>query len=286
MIGSRISPRGLLFGVAAAISLVLVPTAAANTNLVPNPGFETNCSGVPCSWVATSGATIVRDTTGGHNGSSASMKMTMTGSLSVAGAGSACVNMPISPGMHDASLWYLASNPLVASVELAPTFYSGANCTGLHTIAGGGTQTIDDGTWRAFQLKVTSPAASSVLFVVNMTAFNFPQTPSLYIDDVDVESEATTVTFASASATRTATDVLLHWNTGTEADLLGFHVYRSRGHSWRRITRSLIVAKDYVSGAAYRYLDGTARRGFSYRYRIKAVQLDGTTRWFGPLPVM
>ena len=73
--------------------------------------------------------------------------------------------------------------------------------------------------------------------------------------------------------------------TARKAELLGFHVYRSRGHSWRRITRSLVAAKGTVSGASYRYLDRTARRDVSYRYRIRAVNRDGMTVWFGPVRV-
>jgi Glycine rich protein len=91
------------------------------------------------------------------------------------------------------------------------------------------------------------------------------------------------VTFASASATRTARRILLRWRTANEVDLLGFQVYRSQGHSWRRITHSLIAAKGSVSGVSYRYLDRTAKRGVSYRYRIKAVNRDGTATWFGPV---
>jgi hypothetical protein len=93
----------------------------------------------------------------------------------------------------------------------------------------------------------------------------------------------TAVTFASAGATRMSKGVLVRWRTGTEADLLGFHVYRSRGHSWQRITHSLIAAKGSVSGGAYRFLDKSARRGVGYRYRIKAVNRDGTASWFGPV---
>src|SRR5262249_57811462 len=92
----------------------------------------------------------------------------------------------------------------------------------------------------------------------------------------------TAVTLASAGATRTSKGVVLRWRTGTEADLLGFQVYGSRGHSWRRITRSLIGAKGSVSGASYRFLDKSARRGVFYRYRIRAVNRDGTAAWFGP----
>src|SRR5215218_9294591 len=82
------------------------------------------------------------------------------------------------------------------------------------------------------------------------------------------------VTFASANASRTAKGVLLRWRTGTEVDLLGF-----------RVSRSLIAAKGSVSGASYRFLDKTARRAVPYRYRIKAVNRDGTASWFGPVRV-
>ena len=34
-----------------------------------------------------------------------------------------------------------------------------------------------------------------------------------------------------------------------------------------------------------RFLDRTARRGVAYRYRIKAVNRDDTTSWFGPVRV-
>ena len=97
-----------------------------------------------------------------------------------------------------------------------------------------------------------------------------PDPLTIYFDDLELE-DLTAVTFTSARATRTAKGVLVRWRTGTEADLLGFRVYRSRGHSWKRITHSLIVAKGSVAGASYRFLDRTARRGVAYRYRIKAV---------------
>jgi hypothetical protein len=102
-------------------------------------------------------------------------------------------------------------------------------------------------------------------------------------DDAAMQTEPLAVTFASAHASRTDTGVLVHWRTGTEADLLGFQVFRSRGNSWQRVTRSLIAAKGSVSGASYRCLDRTARHGVSYRYRIKAVHSDGTASWFGPV---
>jgi hypothetical protein len=96
---------------------------------------------------------------------------------------------------------------------------------------------------------------------------------------------STAVTMAGITARTTKAGVLLRWRTGTEVDLLGFQIYRSRGHSWQRITHALITAKGSVSGAAYRFLDRTARRGVAYRYRIKSLNRDGTTTWFGPVSV-
>ena len=95
----------------------------------------------------------------------------------------------------------------------------------------------------------------------------------------------TAVVVASFTATRLHEGVRVRWRTGTEAELLGFHVYRLRDHSWKRITRSLIAAKGSMAGASYRFVDRTAKRGVAYRYRIQAVNRDGTTAWFGPVRV-
>jgi len=95
----------------------------------------------------------------------------------------------------------------------------------------------------------------------------------------------TAVTLRTVAASSTSRGVLVRWRTGSEADLLGFHVYRSRGQSWHRLTRSLIAANGSVSGASYRFLHRTARRGAPYRYRIKALNRDGTASWFGPVRV-
>jgi hypothetical protein len=45
----------------------------------------------------------------------------------------------------------------------------------------------------------------------------------------------------------------------------------------------LVAAKGSVSGTSYRFLDRTAKRGVPYRYRIKALNRNGTTAWFGPV---
>jgi hypothetical protein len=95
----------------------------------------------------------------------------------------------------------------------------------------------------------------------------------------------TAVTMRTLSAIRSRGGVLVRWRTGTEAELLGFQVYRSRRQGWQRLTRRLIAAKGSMSGASYRFLDRTAMGGVAYRYRIKAVDRDGGADWFGPVHV-
>ena len=133
--------------------------------------------------------------------------------------------------------------------------------------------------------KVDSPDPRTNTATISHSDQFDPDTGNNSASATETPQPPTAVTFASAGATRTARGVLVRWRTGTEADLLGFQVYRSRGHSWKRLTRSLIPAKGSVSGASYRFLDRTARRGVGYRYRIKALNRDGTTSWFGPVRV-
>jgi hypothetical protein len=109
-------------------------------------------------------------------------------------------------------------------------------------------------------------------------------TITAYFDDIGFETSPTAVSVESLTVSRSTAGVRVRWRTGTEADLLGFQVYRSSGHSWKRLTRTLIPAKGSISGASYRFLDRTAKRGVAYRYRIKALNRDGTASWFGPVP--
>jgi predicted secreted protein len=95
----------------------------------------------------------------------------------------------------------------------------------------------------------------------------------------------TAVQVRALTAAAAGRGAVVRWQTASEFDALGFHVYRSRGHAWKRLTHTLIVAKGSVAGASYRFLDRTAKRGVAYRYRIKAVNRDGTTSWFGPVRV-
>ena len=143
---------------------------------------------------------------------------------------------------------------------------------------------------------LADPGESGSLNIVETYSFNLAagQTAVIVVHEVvaggcigcayalTIDS-ATAVMFASARVTATKRGELLRWRTASEADLLSFQVYRSRRHSWQRISRSPIAAKGLIGGASYRFLDRTANRGVAYRYRIRAFNRDGTASWFGPV---
>ena len=273
--------RKTMLGLVLAAGLLLGVTSARAANPIQNPSFTDDCSGVPCHWSASVGG-LSRDTTNFHS-SPASAKLS---GVSVGGVfNGALVSdcFTLDPGIYFTQFWFLTANFGVG--ELQFNYFTAANCAtlgGQVSIPGGSFFMSGSSNWESLAVIFSVPA-STVSAQVQLNASS-PDPLTIYFDDLELE-DLTAVTFTSARATRTAKGVLVRWRTGSEADLLGFHVYRSRGHSWNRITHSLIVAKGSVAGASYRFLDRTARRGVAYRYRIKAVNRDGTTSWFGPVRV-
>jgi hypothetical protein len=96
----------------------------------------------------------------------------------------------------------------------------------------------------------------------------------------------TAVAVSRLSARRAVNVVTLSWRTASEADVLGFHVWRrvSTEPDWTRVTRALVAAKHAGRGRGGRYLvrDRRAAPGRWYVYGLQIVKLDGTRVW-GPI---
>lgn len=73
--------------------------------------------------------------------------------------------------------------------------------------------------------------------------------------------------------------VVLHWETATELDNLGFNVLRKPeigGGPWEIVNASLIPAQgDPLGGAAYSFEDANLTNGVRYRYRLEDIDLAG-----------
>lgn len=274
-------------------ALVLgVTSAQAAGNIVLNPGFETTgggCGSLPCNWAAEQGAgPIVRDTNNPHSGS-ASLALVSDGSGGFTQAISDCFALSAFT-TYNAALWYRTteSSASVSTVNILIREFDGAGCTGNITHANAPFASVDrTGAWT--ELTTATTPGFGIVSGQFLPRFDCPSTCAADVqvnyDDIVLQTDPLAVKVASFAARHTPKGVVLRWHTGTEAALLGFDVYRSSGHSWHNLTRSLIAAKGSVSGAAYRFLDRTAKRGGAYSYRIKAVNRDGTTSWFGPVGV-
>ena len=107
-------------------------------------------------------------------------------------------------------------------------------------------------------------------------------TATLNYDDVEVVSITLAVTVSSFSAHRAGKGVLLRWRTGTEANELGFNVYRQQGARRVRVNRRLLPALGGIGGSSYSYRDRRAPRHRALRYWLQDVAVDGTRTWHGP----
>ena len=101
-----------------------------------------------------------------------------------------------------------------------------------------------------------------------------PQEGAAYV----FQGGTTAVRLVSFAARRGRNAVVLRWRTGTEVGLLGFDVFRQSAGRLVHVNRNLVPT---ASTGAHRFVDRTAPRVRPLRYRLQAVNLDGTRRWLG-----
>jgi len=101
------------------------------------------------------------------------------------------------------------------------------------------------------------------------------------------EREVTTaVELLSFAATGFDSGVRLWWQTASELDNLGFHLYRSLSERgpYQRITSSLIPGLgSSPAGANYRYADSPLENGRKYFYKLQDIETTGKTELHGPV---
>jgi hypothetical protein len=80
--------------------------------------------------------------------------------------------------------------------------------------------------------------------------------------------------------------VELSWETGSEIDNLGFHLYRSSSEEgpYQRITASVIPGLgSSPEGARYQYVDEDLTNGVTYFYKLEDIETTGKTELHGPV---
>jgi hypothetical protein len=94
----------------------------------------------------------------------------------------------------------------------------------------------------------------------------------------------TSVDLRSFTATGRDRSILLQWETGSELESAGFHLWRARGgkDNYSRITDGLIPSEGGPSlGAQYNHEDFDVQPGKSYRYKLEDVDASGRSTLHG-----
>lgn len=103
------------------------------------------------------------------------------------------------------------------------------------------------------------------------------------------DSDPTAVIVVSFTATAQNGVIVLAWETASEIDILGFHLYRSESGkpgTYVQLNEGLIPSQAPGSpvGAHYEWVDDSAVPGQSYLYLLEAVDIYGQVTQYGPVP--
>lgn len=275
----------------AALSM-FAPASAKAANLVVNPGFETNCAGVPCNWTAAGTDTLTRDTSIFLSGA-ASLRVHTTTNLNGGAVNLACI--VVAAGVYDASFWYRTTTSLVNNASFNMRYFSNSTCDFAFFVNGPSISTVPtpDSQWHQVAGTFTIPQAGSVLISLFTYCFqSFPDTgcpaagADINFDDVFFGPQvAMAVSFASLSAEPAKAGVRVRWRTAAETSTLGYNVYREVNGKRVKANRFMITAHNQVGGRTYSFVDRMAPRGKLLRYWIQIVNVDGSRRWYGPTRV-
>jgi len=96
----------------------------------------------------------------------------------------------------------------------------------------------------------------------------------------------TLVEMASLTATPSGNGVLIEWQTTSEIDNVGFHLWRSRAGNgkYKRITSQIVPAQgSAVMGSFYAFEDENVLPGKRYFYKLEDMDSSGATTLHGPV---
>ncbi len=109
--------------------------------------------------------------------------------------------------------------------------------------------------------------------------------PITFGDVLTFGGGATLIDLASFTADGREHSAALAWETASENDTAGFHLWRTDVAStdYSRITDTMIPAQGGVSwGAVYEFEDTGVRTGTTYFYKLQDIDFEGRSNLYGP----
>ncbi len=79
--------------------------------------------------------------------------------------------------------------------------------------------------------------------------------------------------------------VILEWETATEADMLGFYITRSEQPVgiYTQVSDLIFTQGSAISGMTYQYTDTNLSNGQTYYYKLEAIDYSYNSEFFGPV---
>jgi hypothetical protein len=96
----------------------------------------------------------------------------------------------------------------------------------------------------------------------------------------------TGIEMSSFSAEALNSGIILTWRTESESSIVEYSIKRRDGkNEYRQLTR-IPGSGSSPSPQSYSYRDENVKSGTGYYYKLGAVKIDGTTKWYGPVSAM
>jgi len=137
-----------------------------------------------------------------------------------------------------------------------------------------------------------------VTHVQNCGIGTWPNTAVADADETDpisddasfiIEAQPSAVALARFEAFPQEQGILVEWETATELDNLGFHLYRAEAAAgpWELLNATLIPVANpgAVFGSVYTWHDADVEPGATYFYRLEDVDIEGLSTFHGPVQV-
>ena len=105
---------------------------------------------------------------------------------------------------------------------------------------------------------------------------------SLFVSLHVVQAAVTLVSFDAYPGNQ---QVILEWETATEADMLGFYITRNNQSmgNYTRVSPFIFTQGTPISGLLYQYIDLNLTNGQTYYYKLEAVDNSYNSEFFGPV---
>jgi flagellar hook assembly protein FlgD len=121
--------------------------------------------------------------------------------------------------------------------------------------------------------------------LISATATNSSNNTSEFCQAVGVVVPVELMSFSALSENGA---VKLTWNTASEDDNLGFHIYRAEGNAaiYAKLTEVLIPgAGTSLISHSYVFIEDNVETGMTYNYRLADVDMRGVETYHGPIQV-